>query len=287
MTRILIIGANGMLGHVLMQWQQPGITIAGTLRGETPAPFSCLRDKQLFYGVECSDTQRLLEVFEQFRPNAVVNCAGLIKHRDEAVNTAQMIATNALFPHILAGLCRAHNTRLIQISTDCIFSGAQGPYTEQHRADAGDIYGMTKYLGEINDSKNLTIRTSIIGHELQVKRSLLEWAISQRGRTITGFDGTLYSGLTTTELARVLMLVITQHPKLHGLYHVAGPAISKYALLGLMNHALSLDLTIQKDTTTLCDRRLDARKFNRATGYAPPAWEAMIEALTVDTNRHE
>jgi dTDP-4-dehydrorhamnose reductase len=133
MTRILIIGANGMLGHVLMQWQQPGITIAGTLRGETPAPFSCLRDKQLFYGVECSDTQRLLEVFEQFRPNAVVNCAGLIKHRDEAVNTAQMIATNALFPHILAGLCRAHNTRLIQISTDCIFSGAQGPYTEQHR----------------------------------------------------------------------------------------------------------------------------------------------------------
>lgn len=287
MTRILIIGANGMLGHVLMQWQEPGFEVAGTLRGGD-TPFACLKDKHIYYGIEARSVERLGGVLKDFRPQVVINCAGLVKQRDEASDLSQLLGINAVFPHLLAGMCKHRRIRLIHISTDCVFSGGKGaPYVETDKADATDMYGQSKHMGEPDGGMSLTLRTSLIGRELSVKRGLLEWAIAQRGTTVQGYANSLYSGLTTPEMARVLAHVISSHPTLSGLYHVASEGISKYELLQRLNRAMQLDLTIEQDTTVTCDRRLDVERFFKATGYKAPAWNAMIDTLTHDVCRHE
>jgi dTDP-4-dehydrorhamnose reductase len=228
---------------------------------------------------DITDDTALERALGQAKPEAVINCVGLIKQRDEASDEALTLRVNAEFPHRLAKRCGEAGARLIHFSTDCIFAGTKGNYTESDPSDAADLYGQSKHQGEVADAHSVTLRTSVIGHELGTNLALLDWFLSQRGQAISGFTKAIYSGFTTLEMARIVDRILTQHPALSGVWHVASEPISKFALLQLCREKLGWEGVIEPNDEFVCDRSLNADRFNQATGYTPPSWEAMISEL--------
>jgi dTDP-4-dehydrorhamnose reductase len=266
--RILILGGAGMLGHQLWRQWHRHHEVWVTLR----QPLAQYDEHGLFEaartvtGVDVTSDTALANAFEQARPEAVINCVGIIKQSKEAHDPLLSIAINALLPHRLNRLCAVHRARLIHISTDCVFSGRKGGYTEQDVADAEDLYGRSKYLGEVGGPAGLTLRTSIIGRELATQSGLIDWFLSQRGRTIKGYRRALYSGFTTLELARIIERVLLHHPQMHGLWQVSADVISKYELLLLARDSFQWSGEIMPDDGLVCDRSLDSTRFRTATG---------------------
>jgi dTDP-4-dehydrorhamnose reductase len=220
------------------------------------------------------------QALKEAKPDVVVNAIGIVKQRDEAKQAVTSIEVNALFPHRLADLCHDIGARLIQISTDCVFSGFRGGYSEIDLPDPVDLYGRTKLIGELNREGCLTLRTSIIGWELRQRAGLLEWFASQRGKTIKGYDRAIYSGVSTVVLSRLIGDIIETRPELAGLYHVASVPISKYDLLVRLKERLGwTDIQIEKDEAFHCDRGLMAQRFEMITGWKAPSWDSMIDDL--------
>jgi dTDP-4-dehydrorhamnose reductase len=279
--RILILGGDGMLGHQLLRHFSGRHDVRATLRlgSEAYSAYRLFEPGTAFYGVDAKQMDALLRVVAEFRPEAVLNAVGVIKQRSESKAILSSLEINSLLPHRLALLCRTIEAKLIHFSTDCVFSGRKGNYRETDQPDAEDIYGRTKLLGEVSEPHCLTLRTSIVGPELSRKTGLLEWFLAQRGQTVKGFTKAIFSGVPTSELARIVELVLTDVPAIHGLYHVAAQPISKYDLLTLVRDRLHVPVTIERDVTFECDRSLDASRFHQDTGYSPPAWEAMIDAM--------
>jgi dTDP-4-dehydrorhamnose reductase len=208
----------------------------------------------------------------------VINCIGVIKQSYEMHSVANCIHMNALFPHQLWDICKQYGVRLIHISTDCVFDGARGGYTESDQSNAVDIYGQSKALGEISEKGALTLRTSIIGHELETNLSLLNWFLSQR-ESVKGYQKAIFSGLTTVEMANLLNSVVLKMPSLSGLYHVSSEPIDKFSLLMLIKTQYHLPLEIDPDLGFVIDRSLNSDKFRQATGYIPPKWPDMISQM--------
>jgi dTDP-4-dehydrorhamnose reductase len=197
------------------------------------------------------------------------------------------LTINSLLPHRLAHLCQAANARLIQISTDCVFSGRKGMYVEADEADATDLYGRTKYLGEVKGDGCITIRTSMIGWELGTHYGLIEWFMSRCGATVNGYTNAIFSGFTTLALSEILVDVISDHPTLSGLYHVSSEPISKYDLLLRLKHAYHLDVEVEPHPDFHADRSLDSTRFRKASGFIPSTWDQMIEALVADPTPYD
>jgi dTDP-4-dehydrorhamnose reductase len=228
---------------------------------------------------DITDDTALERALGQAKPEAVINCVGLIKQRDEASDEALTLRVNAEFPHRLAKRCGEAGARLIHFSTDCIFAGTKGNYTESDPSDATDLYGQSKHQGEVADAHCVTLRTSVIGHELGTNLALLDWFLSQRFKAVNGYTKAIYSGFTTLEMARIVDRILTQHTDLSGVWHVASEPISKFALLQLCREKLGWEGVIEPNDEFVCDRSLNADRFNQATGYTPPSWEAMISEL--------
>lgn len=281
--RVLIMGGDGMLGHRLLLHLRDRCHVRATLhrRIESYGDFGIFRATDCYDDVDTQNASRLRWVLHDFRPDFVVNCIGIVKQRDEARLSIPSIETNALFPHVLAREATAVGARIVQMSTDCVFSGQKGNYTEEDIADADDLYGRTKYLGELSLPGCVTLRTSIIGRELSRKRNLLEWFLSQRGQ-VAGYRKVLFSGFTTVELSRVVERLMVNWPPLPGVYHVSSQPIDKFSLLNLIKDRLNLDIRIQPDDRIVCDRSLDSSRFRQQFGYHPPTWEAMIGELGED-----
>lgn len=279
--KLLVLGATGMLGSAVFRHFSglPGYQVTGSVR--TSSALGAFPEKLrlgLVSGVDIENHDALARLIDEARPDAVVNCVGLVKQRAEAEDPLAALPINALLPHRLSRLCSLVGARLLHISTDCVFSGRKGGYVETDPSDAEDLYGRTKLLGEVYAPNALTLRTSIIGPELARKTGLLEWFLSQRG-TIRGFRRAIFSGFTTMEMARIMELVLTRHPPASGLYHVSSDPISKYDLLGLIRTALNFDVEIVPEDQYRCDRSLDSTRFRTEFGYRPPTWEAMVEEL--------
>jgi dTDP-4-dehydrorhamnose reductase len=217
---------------------------------------------------------------DQVRPDVVVNCAGLTKHKPEAEDPLVSIPINTLMPHRLAGLCKLVGARLIHVSTDCVFSGEKGSYTEDDFADARDVYGKSKALGEVDYQHAITLRTSTIGHELQSTYGLLDWFLSQQGRC-KGYTNAIFSGLPTVVFAQVVRDVVIPHAELSGLYHVAAKPINKFDLLKLIAEVYGKSIDIVPDEKLVIDRSLDATRFRLATGYTAPEWPELINTMHV------
>ena len=279
--RILIFGGDGMLGHQLFRHFKERHEVRVTLRlGREAYDAHRLFDQRTaFYGIDARQTDPLLQVMAEFHPETVVNAVGIVKQRSDAKEVIPSLEINSLLPHRLALVCRTVGARLVHLSTDCVFSGRKGNYCEADFADADDVYGRTKFLGEVSEAHCLTLRTSMIGPELSRKTGLLEWFLAQQGRTVQGFTKAIFSGFPTSELARIVERVLVDAPTLHGVYHAAAGPISKCDLLTLIRDRLRLPITIERDSTFECDRSLDASRFHRDTGYSPPAWEAMIDDM--------
>ncbi len=228
---------------------------------------------------DVNDDAALQKLFDHLKPEIVINCIGLVKQLTDANEPLYAIPINALLPHRLAALCTTTNARLIHISTDCVFSGKSGNYHEADLPDATDLYGRSKLLGEVSTSTNaITLRTSIIGHELTTQHSLIEWFLAQQG-LIKGYTKAIFSGLPTNELARVVRDIVMPRPELHGLYHVAAAPINKYDLLTLVSQIYGKHIEIIADDKLNIDRSLNAQRFHDATGYSAPEWPALIKQM--------
>jgi len=279
--RLLILGGSGMLGHQLWRSLHAQHDIWVTLRRPAAdfAPYHLFDEAKSIQVNDITDDTALGQALAQAKPDAVINCVGLIKQRDEASDEALAVRVNAEFPHRLAKRCDETGARLIHFSTDCVFAGTRGNYTEDDPADATDLYGQSKHRGEVTGPQCVSLRTSVIGHELGTNLGLLDWFISQRSQTINGFKKAIYSGFTTLEMARIIERILTRHPRLSGLWHVASEPISKFDLLQLCREKLGWEGIIEPNDEFVCDRSLNGDRFNEATGYKPPGWQAMISEL--------
>ena len=279
--RLLILGGSGMLGHQLWRGLHAQHDTWVTLRRPVAdfAAHNLFDEAKAIQFDDITDDTALERALGQAKPEAVINCVGLIKQRDEASDEALTLRVNAEFPHRLAKRCGEAGARLIHFSTDCIFAGTKGNYTESDPSDATDLYGQSKHQGEVADAHSVTLRTSVIGHELGTNLALLDWFLSQRFQAINGYTKAIYSGFTTLEMARIVDRILTQHTDLSGVWHVASEPISKFALLQLCREKLGWEGVIEPNDEFVCDRSLNADRFNQATGYTPPSWEAMISEL--------
>ncbi|MEO8033252.1 MAG: SDR family oxidoreductase [Acidobacteriota bacterium] len=285
--RILVMGGTGMLGHKVFQrlrerFADTRCTIRGSLLSSGPDSTGLFAPAAVVEHVDVLDWARVVTVLSEVRPDVVVNCVGIVKQRPDAKDAIPSITINALLPHRLAATLEGWGGRLIHISTDCIFSGERGHYTEIDLPDARDLYGRTKFLGEVSDGNTVTLRTSMIGRELSGHRSLLDWLLRQNGGAVRGYQRAFYSGLTTNELANVILGLIEEQPGLTGLYQVTGQTITKYDLLRLIVDTFGLDIRVDPETKFFCDRSLIGDKFRAATGYQSPAWPELIDALHAD-----
>jgi dTDP-4-dehydrorhamnose reductase len=287
--RILIFGAAGMLGHKVWQTFRERFDTYATVRKaiEYYSRFNLFDQKRVKGEVDVRRLNNLLEAIAWASPNVVVNCVGVIKQIKAAEDPVTNLEINALFPHRLALACRAAGVRLIHISTDCVFSGQEGHYSEDAPSDAKDIYGRTKFLGEVCGVGVLTLRTSVIGRELETRYGLLEWFLAQGGKKCKGYARAIYSGLTTLAFADLLVEIVQNHPNLSGLYHVSSNPISKFDLLKLLKTSYGIEVEIEKDTDFVCDRSLDSSRFRKATGWVPDSWQTMISRMHADCTPYE
>ncbi|MHB1116097.1 dTDP-4-dehydrorhamnose reductase family protein [Sideroxydans sp.] len=279
--KVLVIGASGMLGNAMMRvlsektdWQ-----VYGTVRSESAKKlFERSIAARLISGVEVEQHDSLLKAFIQVRPVVVINCVGLIKQLADAGDPLQAIPINALLPHQLARLCELAGARLVHMSTDCVFAGDKGNYLESDPADAKDLYGRSKYLGEVAYPHAITLRTSIIGHELQSAHGLVGWFLAQQ-KSCKGYTKAIFSGLPTAVLAQIVRDVVIPHNALSGVYHVAAKPISKYDLLKLIAKVYGKNIVIDPSEQLVVDRSLNAERFRVATGYVAPEWPNLIETM--------
>jgi len=283
--KILVLGGTGMLGHKLWQVSANQFDTYVTLRlgFGSYAQYKLFDRARTVDYVSVQDFDSVIRAIATVGPKVVVNCIGIVKQAAVAKDPLVSILVNALFPHRLAQVCQTAGSRLIHISTDCVFSGRKGNYVESDVADAEDLYGRTKFLGEVSYDGCLTLRTSMIGRELESSHGLIEWFLSQEGKTVCGYKRAIFSGFTTNALAEIIAQIITEHPNMQGVWHVASEPISKFDLLILVKQVYGLDIQIEPDEAVVIDRSLNAERFRRATGFVPPPWSAMIEQMYQDS----
>ncbi len=287
--KVLILGAYGMLGHRLFRGLSFDFDAYATIRDAAPdVRFSSfLPADRLIAGVKAERLDTIEGAVKRLRPDAIINCIGLVKQLGAAKDPVQAIAINALLPHQLATICREQNVRLVHFSTDCVFSGLKGRYKVDDVADAVDLYGHSKFLGEVSGEHAITIRSSIIGRELGTANGLVEWFLSQRGKKVQGWKNAIYSGFTTIEMARIVRLVLSKHQDLTGVWQVASEPISKLHLLKLIRVKMRLDVEIEPVEEPEIDRSLDGGPFEQLTGYRAPTWDSMVEELAKEAPEYE
>jgi dTDP-4-dehydrorhamnose reductase len=280
-TKVLVLGATGMMGNTIFRVfaADAALETLGTVRTERDLPRlpASLRHR-LAAGVEATQFTTIERLLDDFRPEVVVNAIGVVKQLAAAADPLVTIPLNAVLPHRLARACDAIGARLIHLSTDCVFDGRGTMYREGDFASADDLYGRSKYLGEVDYPNATTLRTSTIGHELGSHHGLLEWFLAQSER-VRGFRKAIYSGLSTREFARVILDQVIPRPELHGLFQVSGDVINKYDLLLLIRDIYGKQIAVDADDAVAIDRSLDSSRFRGITGYAPPPWVDQIREM--------
>ena len=279
--RILVLGATGMLGHTIYKFlnQSDEIECYGSIRNTKDKEFfdSHLSKKTRIFN-DFNNLKKLEKLIKKIKPQIILNCIGLIKQRDNSDNQPEAIFINSLLPHQISKVCNELGIRFIHFSTDCVFSGSKGNYKESDLPDARDIYGLSKFMGEINGKNNLTIRTSIIGHELKNSLGLLEWFLGEK-KDIKGYSRAIFSGLTTLEVSRFLLDHIFKNNKIYGVYHLASEPITKLKLLKIINNVYKCKKNIISSSSLKINRSLDGSKLIEVTKYKVPNWEEMIKDL--------
>ena len=282
---IVVLGAAGMLGHMLVRTLSDSHCLIGTTShafADAGKLAEILPRDRCVDLLDVRDFVKVERTIRHWQPEVVVNCVGLIKHKMDDSRVLDAVLINSVFPHQLARLCDELKTRLIHFSTDCVFAGTPGVKRLTDIPNATDVYGTSKRLGEVGYGTSLTLRTSIVGRQISGTEALFEWIISQRGKDVNGFKNAIYSGLTTRALSEVVRQVIERHSNLVGLYQVASLPITKFDLISHLNDVLRLNITINPDTKFECDRTLDGSDFGRVTGIQVPSWNEMLSDFCSD-----
>ena len=287
--KVLVIGGSGMLGHKLVHKWRDKFDLWSTVRTEYQGD-----NKDLIFdsgktleNIDIEDFSLVEKAITEIKPDVIVNAVGIIKQLPTAKSVIKTLTINSIFPHRLAEISQAIGARLITISTDCVFNGRRGNYSETDIPDAEDLYGKSKQLGEVVSENCLTIRTSIIGRELSTAHSLLEWFLNNRNKEVKGYKKAVFSGFPTVILADIIADIIVKHPKLEGLYHISSNPINKFELLQLINEAYQVEKEIVQSDTVEIDRSLNSARFRQETGFEPLEWNEMIEIMAKDNNLYE
>lgn len=279
--KALVLGASGMLGNAMVRVlsQNPALEVWGTARSPSVKQFFSpdLRER-IVAGIDVENQDILTHVLAELRPAILVNCIGLVKQVVNADDPLLALPINSMLPHRLARLCALGGARLVHVSTDCVFKGTTGSYRESDPSDAEDLYGKSKFLGEVAYPQTVTLRTSIIGHELASAHGLIDWFLAQEGR-VKGYRRAIFSGLPTVELARVVRDVVLPRPEISGIYHVASKPIAKLDLLKLVAEVYGKSIEIVPDDAVVIDRSLNADCFREATGYVAPPWPELVKNM--------
>ncbi len=287
--KVLVIGASGMLGHKLIQALNERFEVWATLKGNFTdyERYGIFNKKRTLDLIDAERFETVEKALLEIRPQVIFNAVGIIKQLPTSKNVIKTLTINSIFPHRLVETAEKINARLINISTDCVFDGEKGNYTEEDVSNALDVYGKSKNLGEVMGANCLTLRTSIIGREMQTSHSLVEWFLSNRGKKVKGFVNAIYSGFPTIVLADIFADLIENQPNLNGLYHVSAEPINKFGLLQLINEAYQADIEIEPFTDFLIDRSLDSTKFRKETGFNSPSWREMIKIMAGDPTPYD
>jgi len=282
--RVLILGGKGMLGHKLAQTLGDECETFASIREQVVDNWlhKVLPHVEIIPAISAENFEDISQLTKTIKPDVVVNCIGIVKQLVEADDYVKSITINALLPHHLSRICLENKSRLITISTDCVFSGKKGNYNENDEPDPIDLYGRTKLLGEVQHEGCLTIRTSMIGHQLSGQHGLVEWFLNQPDASVKGYKNAIFSGLTTNALAHVIKLVIFHHPNLEGLKQIASEPISKFDLLSTVKKIYDLKVNIEPDISFIVNRSLNGQNFAHETQIDIPNWTAMISQMYSD-----
>lgn len=275
--KFLILGANGMAGHTISLYlKEQGHDVFGFDRRHPIYVNGIAGDAQ--------DTVAMRKLILDGHYDSVINCIGILNQFAEQ-NKALATFLNSYFPHFLADVTSGTDTQVIHMSTDCVFSGKRGEYTEDDFRDGETFYDRSKALGELEDGKNITLRNSIVGPDINENGiGLLNWFMKQSG-TINGFTKAMWTGQTTLQLAKTMEIAAKE--KAHGLYNtVPSSSVSKYELLGLFNHYLRNDtLTINHVDGVNADKSLKRTRFD--FGYLIPDYDTMVRELAEWILKHK
>lgn len=287
MIKLLMLGSTGLIGSNLLKYfsHQKNYICYGAVRNNSDKEkLKYLKNVKLFK-IDFSKKKDIKNVFNKIKPNLVINCLGIIKHITHKNKLSEIIRTNSLLPHYFAEISsHQKKTRLIHFSTDCVFSGAKGNYKESDLADAKDLYGKSKLLGEVSYHNTLTLRTSVIGHEIETSHNLLNWFLKQK-KPVTGFKNAIFSGLTTLEIAKILDKYIIPNKKIKGLYHLSGKKINKYDLLNLIKKVYKKKIKIKINYNIKIDRSLNSKALQKITGFKPGDWYKNVKEMFEFSNK--
>ena len=286
--KVIVLGASGLIGHKLFEKLSLRFETYGTLRlkrEEYENDF--FKDYDNFIDqIDVHDFDNLIKNLNRVNPDVILNCVGITKRKDEINLPLESIYVNSLFPHKLLSWAISNNKRLIHFSTDCVFTGKEGNYTELSLTNAEDVYGRTKALGEVNYKNGLTIRSSFIGRELSTNSELLEWFLSNTTESINGFKNALYSGVSTIFLAKTIGDIVEFYPELYGLRQLSvKKPISKHDLLIIAKDKFNKRVDIVAEEEFQIDASLNGDLLRKEISYGNPNWTDMMEELAAD-NRY-
>ena len=272
--KVYIIGITGMLGSCLFLnfISNNKFKVRGSVRLKNYKSFEYCK-KNIDLNTDVKNFENLKKKILSFNPDYVINCVGWVKQKKEKKAISKFL--NSKFPHLLNDFLKLNNIKLIHFSTDCVFSGKKGNYEIMNKPDSKDLYGLTKLKGEVFDKNCLTIRTSIIGHEIDTMTGLLEWFLNQK-RICLGFDNAYFSGLTTYEIYKFLIKLINSKKKISGIFHLSSKKISKYILLKKIRDIYGKSTKIKKDSSVVIDRSLSKKLSLKIFKYSIPTWNKMI-----------
>jgi dTDP-4-dehydrorhamnose reductase len=278
--KIIILGASGMIGHkifeVLSGYDDFDVYGTVTTKNSFGGCLPLILEPKIREGIYADKIETIENLIELYNPDLFINCIGIIKQGGKGKNVVDNILINSLFPHRLTEICEKNNKKLITFTTDCVFDGQKGNYKDNNLPTCHDVYGMSKFLGEVTDSKNtLTLRTSIIGHELVSNVSLLDWFLSQQD-LVKGYQKAIFSGFTTLEFSKLLAEKIIPNEGLCGLYQISVNPISKLDLLKIITDVYKKDVNIVPDKSIKIDRSLNSDILRKKIDYQPPKWEDLV-----------
>lgn len=279
--RVLVLGATGMLGASIFRelaksakWE-----MAATVRDVNSAKsvIQSVPNVAIVEGVDALRFETVVEAITATSPDVVINCIGVVKQVDNASHSEISIELNSLFPHRLGRICSSAGVRMIHFSTDCVFAGTKGGYVETDVMDASDLYGRTKSLGEVGDPPHLTLRTSIIGHEVNTAHSLVDWYLSQDAK-VNGYRGAIFSGLPTVVIAQILDKHILES-RCSGVYHLSADPINKFDLLSLVRSTYGRGALVEPCDEYQVDKSLNSSKLRSQLGLQVDKWPVLIDQM--------
>ena len=276
--KILVIGASGLIGNAIFhECLNFKYDVYGTIKRKNKKYFFKKNSNKIFSNIRIENDKEIVKIIKKIKPNIVINCAAVVKKYIDLYSIKKIFEINSKFPKKLEHLTSMYNFKLIHISTDCVFDGKHGNYSEDDIPNPQDIYGLSKYFGEVKSDNCLTIRTSVIGPELKKSQGLYEWFMKQNGK-IKGYKKFIFSGLTSFELSKIIISNLSNF-KLGSIVHISSKPINKFELLKKFKKTFSKKDLVIKECNKIKINRSLISNFQKKNNIKISSWNKMLSDM--------